>query len=49
MKKYKIIYADPPWSYQNGGVPEGTEGWDVWGDEVESDIALTPKNQSKTN
>jgi N6-adenosine-specific RNA methylase IME4 len=26
-----------------------TEGWDVWGDEVESDIALTPNNQSKTN
>lgn len=23
MKKYKIIYADPPWSYQNGGVPQG--------------------------
>jgi len=21
--KYKIIYADPPWSYQNGGVPQG--------------------------
>lgn len=23
MKKYQIIYADPPWSYQNGGVPQG--------------------------
>jgi hypothetical protein len=23
MKKYKIIYADPPWSYKNGGVPQG--------------------------
>ena len=23
MKKYSIIYADPPWSYQNGGVPQG--------------------------
>ena len=23
MKKYKIIYCDPPWSYQNGGVPQG--------------------------
>jgi len=23
MNKYKIIYADPPWSYQNGGVPQG--------------------------
>jgi len=22
-KKYNIIYADPPWSYQNGGVPQG--------------------------
>jgi len=22
-KKYKIILADPPWSYQNGGVPQG--------------------------
>jgi len=22
-KKYNIIYADPPWSYQNGGVPKG--------------------------
>ena len=22
-KKYKIIYADPPWCYQNGGVPQG--------------------------
>jgi len=22
MKKYQIIYADPPWSYQNGGVPQ---------------------------
>ena len=22
-KKYKIIYADPPWSYFNGGVPQG--------------------------
>lgn len=22
-KKYQIIYADPPWSYQNGGVPQG--------------------------
>jgi len=21
--KYQIIYADPPWSYQNGGVPQG--------------------------
>lgn len=23
MKKYQIIYADPPWSYKNGGVPQG--------------------------
>jgi len=23
MKKYQIIYADPPWSYQNGRVPQG--------------------------
>ena len=23
MKKYHIIYGDPPWSYQNGGVPQG--------------------------
>lgn len=23
MKKFQIIYADPPWSYQNGGVPQG--------------------------
>lgn len=23
MKKYQIIYADPPWSYQNGNVPQG--------------------------
>lgn len=22
-KKYQVIYADPPWSYQNGGVPQG--------------------------
>ena len=22
-KKYKIIYADPPWSYFNGGVTQG--------------------------
>ncbi len=22
MKKYQIIYADPPWAYQNGGVPQ---------------------------
>lgn len=22
-KKYQIILADPPWSYQNGGVPQG--------------------------
>lgn len=22
-KKYKIIYADPPWNYRNGGVPQG--------------------------
>lgn len=22
-KKYQIIYADPPWSYQNGSVPQG--------------------------
>ena len=22
-KKYNIIYADPPWAYQNGGVPQG--------------------------
>lgn len=22
-KKYQIIYADPPWRYQNGGVPQG--------------------------
>tara|TARA_Y100000310_G_scaffold144390_1_gene143663 strand:- start:29798 stop:30340 length:543 start_codon:yes stop_codon:yes gene_type:complete len=21
-KKYQIIYADPPWKYQNGGVPQ---------------------------
>lgn len=23
MKKYQIIYADPPWSYSNGTVPSG--------------------------
>ena len=23
MNKYQIIYADPAWSYQNGGVPQG--------------------------
>ncbi|MEK7180274.1 MAG: MT-A70 family methyltransferase [Patescibacteria group bacterium] len=23
MKKYQIILADPPWSYSNGGVPQG--------------------------
>lgn len=23
MKKYQIIYADPPWSYFNGNVPQG--------------------------
>jgi len=23
VKKYQIIYVDPPWSYQNGGVPQG--------------------------
>ncbi len=23
MKKYSIVYADPPWSYLNGGVPQG--------------------------
>jgi N6-adenosine-specific RNA methylase IME4 len=23
MAKYQIIYADPPWSYFNGGVPQG--------------------------
>lgn len=23
MKKYNIIYADPPWKYQNGSVPQG--------------------------
>lgn len=23
MKKYKIIYADPAWKYQNGTVPQG--------------------------
>lgn len=34
MKKYKIIYAD---------CPEKTEGWDVWGGEVESDIELDKK------
>lgn len=22
-RKYQIIYADPPWSYENGGVPQG--------------------------
>lgn len=22
MKKYQIIYADPPWSYENSGVPQ---------------------------
>ena len=22
MKKYSIIYADPPWSYQNSSVPQ---------------------------
>ena len=22
MKKYQIIYADPPWKYQNSGVPQ---------------------------
>ncbi len=22
MKMYQIIYADPPWRYQNGGVPQ---------------------------
>lgn len=68
MKKYQIIYADPPWDY---GKPlkwagmhgkaygpehyyptfkdlskvelfarQKTEGWDVWGNEVESDINL---------
>lgn len=23
MKKYQIIYADPPWSYTNGSIPSG--------------------------
>lgn len=23
MKKYQIIYADPPWSYENSSVPQG--------------------------
>lgn len=25
MKKYQIIYADPPWRYQNGGVQGGVD------------------------
>lgn len=29
MKKYQIIYADPPWKYR-----------EAWGNEVESDIDL---------
>jgi N6-adenosine-specific RNA methylase IME4 len=78
MKKYQIIYADPPWKYQGkmmnssvtdhqkpdevkdrilqlvGDLPrielfarEKTEGWDVWGNEVESDIDLAMLKEDK--
>ena len=61
MKKYKIIYADPPWLIKTysrpsdynrivqlmGDIPrielfarQTTPGWDVWGNEVESSVAL---------
>jgi len=45
-KKYKIIYADPPWQHRNKGNIEGSafkqlqeglntiKAWDVWGNEV---------------
>jgi len=61
MKKYNIIYADPPWRYENrrkgyGGVKDHYQTmkvddicnlsiWDVWGNEVQSDIIFTQKVQ----
>ena len=62
MKKYQIIYADPPWRYQvrseivrlMDDLPrielfarEKTEGWDVWGNEVDNDIDLVPNIRSE--
>lgn len=36
-KKYNIVYADPPWSYNSRRSNyKETEGWDVFGNEVEN-------------
>ena len=47
MKKYQTILADPPWKYGKGWgwgaekyYRQKRSGWDVWGNEVESDIKL---------
>ena len=81
---YNIIYADPPWRYEQRKVQGAAEnhyptmsidelcalpvetlagdlprvelfarqkapGWDVWGNEVDSDLSLTPQeNVSET-
>ena len=38
-KKYNIIYADPPWKATESG-SQKTDGWDVFGNEIESDIKI---------
>lgn len=48
MKKYQIIYADPPWSYFNGGVPE--TGVDVQYQTMKlSDIKVLPISEISDN
>jgi N6-adenosine-specific RNA methylase IME4 len=49
MKKYFIIYADPPWSYDDkmkghSFSLDHEEGWDVFGNEVEGSIKLEKEN-----
>ncbi len=42
-KKYQIIVIDPPWQIEKIKKRDGLffkNKWDVWGDEVESDITL---------
>jgi hypothetical protein len=37
MKKYNIIYADPPWEYRvwsQKGKGRSAEGWDCIGNEI---------------
>ena len=41
QKKYKIIYADPPWRYDDKSLSrESAEGWDAFGNEAPNSINI---------